>query len=167
MNSQISALVATDASFWSRVEIGTKSACWPWTGAKKPKGYGNVTRGGKSLSTHRLAWTLAFGEIRDGMQVQHSCDNPSCCNPHHLMLGTVVSNYIDMVRKGRGNSGHPNRARGELHHASRLTDHEVREIRRRYALGGVRQTDLAKEFGVSQRTISLITRNEVRSDVNR
>lgn len=151
-----------DPAFWRKVAISLPTTCWLWMGAKKPKGYGNVSRNGKWTTAHRHAWSLRFGPIPDGMQVQHSCDTPSCCNPYHLMLGTVISNYVDMAKKGRSKVDHLNRLSGEKHPNSKLTSLQVHDIRLRYSAGRIKQADLAKEFCVSQRTISLITRNEVR-----
>lgn len=150
--------------FWSKVNKGKKSECWLWIGAKKPSGYGNIRRNKKYTTAHRVAWELSFGQIPDGMQIQHSCDNRSCCNPSHLMLGTVMSNYIDMVKKGRGKSNHNNRRYGENHKNHKLTSCQVDEIRNRYVPGKTRQQDLGDEFGVSQRNISVIVRKEGRNN---
>lgn len=151
-----------DVRFWAKVDKRGKSDCWLWLGAKKPKGYGNVRRNKAYTTAHRVAWEITFGPIPIGMQIQHSCDNPSCCNPHHLMLGTVVSNFVDMVRKGRGNSSHKNRQFGEDHPHHKLTAAEVAAIRAEYIPGRVKQSDLGSKYGVSQRTISIIVRKEGR-----
>lgn len=149
--------------FWLKVDKKTPLECWLWTGAKKPKGYGNVRRNKIYTTAHRVSWEITFGVIPKGMQVQHSCDNPSCCNPNHLMLGTVMSNYIDMVKKGRGNSGHKNRSFGENNPNHKLKSFEVDEIRRLYKPGAIKQQDIAKKYGVSQHLVSVITRGEGRN----
>lgn len=145
--------------FWSKVNKGKKSECWTWSGAKKPTGYGNVRRNKKYTTAHRVAWELTFGQIPNGMQIQHSCDNRSCCNPSHLMLGTVMSNYIDMVKKNRSRSNHKNRKYGENNHNHKLTAAAVMDIRSSYASGKIKQRDLANKHGVSQVNISVIVRN--------
>jgi hypothetical protein len=53
---------------------------------------------------HRVAWTLVNGKIHDGLLVLHACDNPPCCRPSHLRLGTHRDNVLDAVAKGRWGS---------------------------------------------------------------
>ncbi len=88
--------------FWSRVDkSGGANACWPWTGSRLPTGYGQVYQaGGQRLLAHRTAWELENGPIPDGMRVLHHCDNPPCCNPGHLFLGTDADNMNDRDQKG-------------------------------------------------------------------
>jgi hypothetical protein len=93
------------------------------------------------------------------MKICHHCDNPPCCRPDHLFLGTGSDNDKDAFNKGRRTL--PTRkARGERQHLAKLTETAVREIRRRYATGSITQTQLAKEFGVGQPRISAALRRE-------
>ncbi len=89
-------------------------ACWPWTRSKiRDGGYGQIGRGGHDggiVLTHRLAWEIANGPVPDGMRVLHECDNPPCCNPKHLFLGTQADNLRDMTAKGRRCAGPAMRA---------------------------------------------------------
>lgn len=95
-----------ESYFWSRVQIGGNDECWPWLGAKKAAGYGNITiESGvvrTTIGSHRLAWEYANGRsVPTGMCICHRCDNPPCCNPKHLFLGTQADNMADKIAKGR------------------------------------------------------------------
>lgn len=83
---------------WARVERRGPGECWEWTAHRLPKGYGVF---GPGVVAHRVAWEVAHGPIPDGLHVLHTCDNPPCCNPGHLRLGTPQDNVDDMMRKGR------------------------------------------------------------------
>ena len=75
--------------------------CWVWTAATNSRGYGHATFDGARTYAHRIAYTLAYGPIPEGMFVCHRCDNPPCCNPAHLFVGTAADNAQDMAAKGR------------------------------------------------------------------
>lgn len=95
----------TIARFWSKVEVGDISACWPWKGADSKRGYGRFKINGKAESPHRIAYEIVNGKIPPldsqyhGFVVRHMCHTPGCCNPHHLQLGTQHDNVND--RKDR------------------------------------------------------------------
>jgi hypothetical protein len=108
---------------------GGPDACHPWTASRKPTGYGTITWGGATLRAHRVAYEIAYGPIPAGKNVCHSCDNPPCCNPRHLWLGSQADNMADMARKGRVVTN-PNR--GEASIQAKLTDAEVLAIRAEY-----------------------------------
>jgi hypothetical protein len=94
------------------------SGCWEYTGAKN-RGYGSMKRAGrKTISAHRFAYIIEFGEIPKSMMVCHSCDNPACVNPAHLFLGTAQENNDDMRNKGRAR--YPGPKSPEKHRAAIL-----------------------------------------------
>jgi len=114
--------------FWRHVDKRGPDECWPWTGGHTRKGYGVFHDVPNHQTTaHRMAWQLANGRpVPDGLEVCHRCDNPPCCNPTHLWIGTVRDNALDMVAKGRQNIGD---RRGEKCGNSILTNAEVVAIR--------------------------------------
>jgi hypothetical protein len=76
--------------------------CWPWTGARQRQGYGRTSIGPRHLRAHRVVLGAALGrELSPREYVLHHCDNPPCCNPAHLFLGTSSDNMRDAVAKGR------------------------------------------------------------------
>lgn len=75
--------------------------CWEWKGPKNSGGYGIAYCQGIHLAAHRVAYMLAKGDIPEGLIILHSCDNPPCCNPAHLRLGTFLDNSEDAINKGR------------------------------------------------------------------
>lgn len=131
--------------------------CWPWLGFKDRDGYGKIGKGGRgggNLRASRVSWELAHGPIPAGMLVCHTCDNRGCVNPAHLFLGTPLDNMQDKDRKGRGRyigRGLP----GEQSPHAKLTEAQVREIRRRRA-AGEKVVALGRAYGVTHTLISAI-----------
>ena len=162
----------TPAQFWAAVRQGTEDACWPWLrsqagrGSKEGKGYGQLKWQGARAYAHRVAFELAKGCIPADKLVMHTCDNPTCCNPKHLMLGDYLENMRDMARKGRSRGAGP---RGAANGHAVLTDEQVREIRMAYVEAEyqddktVSQRSLAKKYGVSKSQIGNILNYSQRS----
>src|SRR5262245_15962768 len=99
--------------FWSRVERKEKDECWFWKGKVHRTGYGEIRFGRKVYKAHRVAYALGRGELAlssgergaRGVIVLHTCDNRSCCNPDHLVLGTQADNMRDACEKARMGHG--------------------------------------------------------------
>ncbi|MDA8238027.1 MAG: HNH endonuclease [Chloroflexi bacterium] len=122
-------------------------ACWPFVGNGTAAGYGQLSIGrgkGRMIAAHRLSYELAVGPIPSGMVVRHTCDNPPCVNPAHLVVGAPVDNVRDMVDR--------NRRRGRT-----LTADQVADLRLR-AAAGESYRDLAASAGVDASTIARIVK---------
>jgi hypothetical protein len=136
--------------FWQKVDKLGLDECWAWLGAKDKYGYGRIGRGGlghrsKTELAHRVSWELHNGTIEDNLFVCHSCDNPNCCNPNHLFLGTQFDNMKDAASKERVK-------RGTAHHNVKLSPEKVKIIRE----SSIQNIRLSKEFGVDASVISEI-----------
>lgn len=137
--------------FWRKVNKDGPNGCWIWTASRFPRGYGQA-KNSLDQYAHRVSWILKNGPIKKGKWVLHKCDVPECVNPDHLFLGNAKSNHDDMVSKGR-----QRHATGESAGLSKLKEHQVLDIRRRY-FGGQSQRSIAKCFGVARGTVWAILR---------
>ena len=153
----------------SRPELGS---CWLWTAARfrpvRPGAerwsYGAF--GPERETAHRVAYELTFGAIPTGIFLAHLCDNSACVRPEHL-VARGTSDVVRHRRRRRGSlardvasnarTSPARQVRGERHPGARLTEEDVREIRRR----DEGQSSLAREFGVSQGLISRIKRRDL------
>lgn len=125
-------------TFLERIDIKGPDECWEWTAGCVKYGYGRIKINKKSYKAHRLAYEHFVGPVGD-LYVCHKCDNPKCCNPKHLFLGTVEDNNRDKAAKGRTN-------------VAKLTKEAVIEIRK-LAFQGVSCRDLSKRYKVTRTTI--------------
>ena len=82
--------------------LNSNTNCWEWQGSTTGNNnYGNMRIPNKGMAyVHRLSYVMNNGLIPDGMRVLHRCDNPICCNPEHLFLGTQLENIKDRDMKG-------------------------------------------------------------------
>lgn len=167
----------------SRVQV-TPAGCWEWLGARTSRGYGSIGHAGRALKAHRLAYELATGRSPGKLFVCHRCDNPPCCNPEHLFLGTAADNMRDMAEKGRAgvvplerhplhcrpelrafgskNGAHTQpekRPRGAAHGRARLSVDQVEYIRATAKRGNY--SVIARELGVDNATVGRIARGEL------
>lgn len=125
----------------------------------RPEGYGLVTdprKKSRCVSLHRLVYCEANGLTLDdiaGKVIRHSCDNPRCINPSHLLIGTRADNNRDRAMRGRSAKVVPSR--------QALTRVQCEEIKARYnpnrcAVNGV--CKLAKDYGEDTNVIYRVVR---------
>jgi hypothetical protein len=124
--------------FEQGVDKRGEDECWPWKKARVTDGYGTIQSASQPFATHRLAWEIKNGAIPPGMCIMHTCDNPPCCNPNHLVLGTSLDNVKDMVNKKRG--------------SVTLSKEQVEAIK----IDPRTQRRIANEYKITQSMVSLI-----------
>jgi hypothetical protein len=115
--------------------------------------YGTFKVRGRIFRAHRMAIYLASGVDPGQKVVCHRCDNPPCCNPAHLFIGTNIDNIKDMIHKGRT-------LKGEANPATSLTGRQVTEIRQMYKTTRTSHRKIAAIFGVSHGTVGRIIRGD-------
>jgi hypothetical protein len=136
--------------FWKKVVVSGLDDCWNWVAGKSYNGYGRFRFNGRTGRSHRYIYEITRGVLPVNSVVMHSCDNPACCNPAHLALGTCADNMKDMRKKGRERW-----AVGEGVGGAKLTAEQIISIRS----DGRFQKNIAAELGVSQATISRVKRH--------
>ena len=137
---------------WSKVDKRSEDECWEWLGYKNNEKYGRVMINERSYYAHRVIYNLAYPNTitlnapkstDDNGFLLHTCDNPSCCNPKHLFVGTHTDNMRDKVAKGR--SANFSKDKGPRCKLSMSQAREARQLRKT----GASVRDLAKQFGIS------------------
>ncbi len=80
------------------------NGCWLCTTLSKDHdGYVYIHYGKINTRLHRVVYKVFIGHVTVNELVRHKCDNPGCCNPDHLQVGTAKDNSLDMVERGRVN----------------------------------------------------------------
>lgn len=152
--------------FCASLSIGEIDQCWNSKGDPKTGGYGHAQFKGQKHYLHRIAYATFVAPVRKGENILHRCDNPACCNPTHLFLGSHRDNMRDKMAKGRGNHQFGDKhharlcpeemARGEDNGSVKLTEDQVLKIRAGRS-AGIKRKILAEEFGVCIGTIKSIS----------
>lgn len=133
---------------WENIEIKSIEDCWNWGGKTNKGGYGMCKIYLRETLTHRVAYMCAINDIPKNMCVCHQCDNPKCCNPNHLFLGTNRDNAEDMFRKNRN-------AKQEAHGKATITNETALKIKA-MSDSGMGATAIHRQLGVSMGVVSKI-----------
>jgi hypothetical protein len=126
------------------------TGCWEWPNRTK-EGYADIIVNGRRTPAGRYA-LLLDGRDPTGFLACHHCDNPPCVNPDHLYVGTHAQNVADSIARGRSRVG-------EASPRAKITEADVREIRRMYA-SGVNFSKLGAAFSISKQHAARIARRE-------
>lgn len=87
-------------SFWSNIKQ-VNTGCWEWQASIRKDGYA-MHRIAKSLVlVHRIMFVISNGRLPSYL-VRHTCDNPKCVNPDHLIEGYDQDNIDDKYLHGKG-----------------------------------------------------------------
>lgn len=166
------------ARFWAKVD--KTGDCWVWTAGLNRFGYGKFYFEGRTVGAHKASLALHEGTALSDRWVLHHCDNPPCVRPDHLYYGTPAENVHDAIVRGRVVTGDdhwthreperltrgddhwtrrmPGATAGERNGRAKVTAADAAAIRVTYAAGGISQSTLASQYGVSQVQISHIIR---------
>lgn len=144
---------------WDLIAKKGEDECWEWQGCKNNTGYGSMTVSQIPYSAHRIAYFLTFPNTIDVVApkdksakqfILHKCDNRSCCNPNHMMLGNYDDNNKDAKAKGRSNA-----RRGEHHKSAKLSQEQAEQARL-FRGHGWSFVEIGKMFGIHANNISRI-----------
>lgn len=140
---------------WPRIDRRGPDECWEWTGRRAKFGYGKLMFKQKDYSAHVAMFIVANG-YRPPV-VRHACDNPPCCNPAHLLPGTILDNNRDTIARGRATWIE---RKGEEVAGAKLTSEKVVELRRLFADEGWTYDELAKRYGVTASNVLYVVQRK-------
>lgn len=132
------------------------TGCFEWQASTCRDGYGRFSIGGKKKQAHRVAYAIENGPIPGGLVVRHvACSNPSCVRASHLAAGDQAANIADRACDS-------NDPVGERNGRAKLSERQVREMRRRYAEEErARHRSLGADYGLDRKTVRQILRREL------
>lgn len=127
--------------------------CIEWPYGRDSAGYGVINMGDRFVRTHVLACTQAHGPSpAEGLVVAHGCGNSSCVNPRHLRWATETEN-------ARDKNLHGTVVHGSRHHAAKLTEDDVVNIRQTWALGAS-FSEIGRHYGIHRVHVRNIVRRK-------
>jgi hypothetical protein len=153
----------TPEILWSKVDKKGENECWNWTGYKNEGRYGRTWINDVGYYAHRVIFDLVYPntitlsapkDTDEAGFLLHTCDNPSCCNPKHLFVGTHADNMADKVAKNR-----QKKFPSDSGPRCKLSMAQAREIRR-LRKEGVSARELAKQYEISLPSIKTLLRGD-------
>lgn len=149
------------------MKINLRTGCWEWQGSNSKEdgtGYGTIKLANRTIKAHRLSYLLFVGPTLHHQRVLHRCDNPLCCNPAHLFLGTAKDNSQDALKKGRL-SERTFLKKGEENRGAKLTEPQILWLRREHTKGrSVKQ--IANYLKVAPSTIYDVLKGRTWTHIN-
>ena len=121
------------------------SGCWIWMGAHDDRGYAFLQVDGKTRRVSRLSYEAFKGPVTSGLMLRHTCDNPFCVNPDHLLTGSSRDNMRDKVTRGR-------QVRGSRTWSAKLSEDDIIAIRNDIATN----VAIAEKYSISSSHVSRI-----------
>lgn len=125
-------------------KVSVEKDCILFRGGLRRDGYGRFWDGSKNRPAHVAAYQLFVEDVPYGALVCHTCDVRNCVNPDHLYIGDHFTNAADRVNRNRGVGNR------------KLTDMQVRVIRRLLEKSSLSQQQIAEPFGVKQVAVSRV-----------
>lgn len=134
----------------SNIEIDPNTGCWNWQmSLLQDRGYGRLTYESKAYRTHRASYETFVGKIEDGLFVCHKCNNPRCCNPDHLYLGTHYDNMQDRKQSG-----------GYVKNGKEKLNPQICKQIRNLSNSGKSVVKISEITGLGKTTINRVLKNE-------
>ena len=153
----------TPEVLWSKVDKRGENECWEWKGYKNDDGYGRTWINDKGYYAHRVIYSIVYpnsinlnapSSTDETGFLLHTCDNPSCCNPRHLWVGSHWDNMADKVKKGRSAD-----FSGDKGPRCKLTMEQAMQIRK-LRKSGISAKELAKQFEISLSSMKSLLANK-------
>lgn len=139
------------------------AGCWVYGGVKSggPNGgYGVAGLGSRAAGTdyaHRITFRYFIADTPAGLDLDHQCQNRSCCNPWHLRPVGRKQNMENLTRLPNNNSSG---ARGVTYHKpSHKWMAQVKHNGKRHYLGLYGTVSEASEAAAAKR-MELFTHND-------
>jgi len=109
-------------------------------------GYIYIRINKKLVYLHRFIYEENIKLIEKDNVLRHTCDNPSCINPNHLIEGTQADNIQDRVNRNRS-------AKGITQGFAKLNEEQVLEI---FNNSIDSNANLARKYKMAHNTIKSI-----------